>query len=94
MEDESPNSSAESLKACMEVAGKVIVATNARVESFRLQAIQLCPESSAEKNPTQQTTPGRLRKWVRGQWRRRYGSDTRLLLLYDYYYYYIPQNEC
>ena len=43
------NSYAEILKSTMEVAGKLIIAANARVESFRLQAIQLCPESSAEK---------------------------------------------
>jgi hypothetical protein len=43
------NSTAEIFKASMEVAGKLITATNARVESFRLRAIQLCPESSAEK---------------------------------------------
>ena len=42
------NSYAEALKSSMEVAGKLIIATNARVESFRLQAIQLCPEPSAE----------------------------------------------
>ena len=43
------NLSVEILKSTMEIVGKVITAANARVESFRLQAIQLCPESSAEK---------------------------------------------
>ena len=43
------NLSTEILKSTMEVARKLITAANARVESFRLQAIQLCPESSAEK---------------------------------------------
>ena len=43
------NSYAETPKSSMEVAGKIIVAANTQVESFRLHAIQLCPESSAEK---------------------------------------------
>ena len=37
------------MKSAMEIAAKLIAATNARVESLRLQAIQLCPQSSAEK---------------------------------------------
>ena len=43
------NSYAEIFKSSMEIAGKLIIAANAQVESFRLQAIQLCPESSVEK---------------------------------------------
>ena len=40
---------AKIFELAMEVAGKLIIALNELVESFRLEAIQLCPESSAEK---------------------------------------------